>query len=117
MTNAWLKIQRAINLHLIDYPSVGIVSPLTPTLAASPVISFSWTAGVNNIFNYGLFVDTITENYLKQVTILDVINQADNIAKAAAASGKLNLTVQELLSLALLNQAAFDAQSQEVRTL
>lgn len=90
---------------------------MAPTLAASPVITFSWTFGVNNILNYGLAVETISDNYLKQVTILDVINQADNIAKATNATGKSNLTVQELLALGLADQAAFDAQTQDVRNM
>lgn len=105
MINAWLKIQFAIQLHLVDYPPQGTTSPLTTTAGGATKITFSWTTGTNNIYDYGLYVETITDNYLKQVTLVDVINQADNIAKASGASGKVNLTVPELLSLSLQTQS------------
>lgn len=121
LTAKFLKLQLAILKHKIDFPVQTTETAIaTFKTTADTTNTITWNLDITStnamsIYSYNLSVEDVTANFLTPQNIIDVLNLADGLAAAAGAATKVALTPSELITIAVLNQATFDALTAAAR--
>ena len=123
LTNAFLKIQAAIKVHIVNFPKQATETDVSVFYTtkedankanAAYQLTFNHGASNSDLYKYDLSVEEITRNSLVQQQILDVVNLADGMCKTDA--NKIALTFTETQSIGK-TQAEFDALTADAKTL
>jgi len=81
----FLRIQLAIQQHIIDYPLQTAEKVLDSAFirigdSTKVVITTSFAASVvSNIFNYGITLNDIVSNHIIKTGLVEVLNEADSL--------------------------------------